>query len=148
MEQSVSVIIPAYNDQGTIEEVISEAREVASSLATDYEILVVNDASRDGTGALLDRLAQVDKAIRVIHHETNRGYGATIAASPAMGRRPWTPPPRTAPTWSCSTWTSPGSTAWTWPAACARGPSSGTCRWWPSLATGGTRTGSGRSRRE
>jgi len=79
MEQSISVIIPAYNDQVTIEEVVSEAIEVVSGLATDYEIFVVNDDSRDGTGALLDQLAQADKAIRVVHHETNRGYGATIA---------------------------------------------------------------------
>jgi len=79
MEQSISVIIPAYNDQGTIEEVVSEAIEVVSGLATDYGIFVIDDDSRDGTGALLDRLAQADKAIRVVHHETNRGYGATIA---------------------------------------------------------------------
>jgi glycosyltransferase involved in cell wall biosynthesis len=79
MEQSISVIIPAYNDQVTIEEVVSEAIEIVSGLATDYEIFMVNDDSRDGTGALLDRLTQADKAIRVVHHETNRGYGATIA---------------------------------------------------------------------
>jgi glycosyltransferase involved in cell wall biosynthesis len=79
MEQSISVIIPAYNDQVTIEEVVSEAIEIVSGLATDYEIFIVNDDSRDGTGALLDRLTQADKAIRVVHHETNRGYGATIA---------------------------------------------------------------------
>jgi len=79
MEQSISVIIPAYNDQVTIEKVVSEAIEIVSGLATDYEIFMVNDDSRDGTGALLDRLTQTDKAIRVVHHETNRGYGATIA---------------------------------------------------------------------
>jgi len=79
MEHSISIIIPAYNDQATIEKVVSEAIEVASGLAADYEVLVVNDASRDETGVLLDRLAQADKAIRVIHHEANRGYGATIA---------------------------------------------------------------------
>jgi glycosyltransferase involved in cell wall biosynthesis len=79
MEHSISIVIPAYNDQETIEKVVSEAIEVVSGLATDYEILVINDASRDDTGALLDQLAQADKAIRVVHHETNRGYGATIA---------------------------------------------------------------------
>jgi glycosyltransferase involved in cell wall biosynthesis len=79
MEQSISVIIPAYNDQVTVEEVVSEAIEIVSGLATDYEIFIVNDDSRDGTGSLLDRLTQADKAIRVVHHETNRGYGATIA---------------------------------------------------------------------
>ena len=79
MEHSISIVIPAYNDQATIEEVVGEAIEVASGLATDYEILVVNDASRDSTGALLDRLAQANQVIRVIHHEANRGYGATIA---------------------------------------------------------------------
>ena len=79
MELLISVVIPAYNDQATIETVVSEAIEVVSGLATDYEIFVVNDASRDDTGALLNRLAQADKAIRVVHHETNRGYGATIA---------------------------------------------------------------------
>lgn len=79
MEQSISVIIPAYNDQVTVERIVSEAIEVVSGVASDYEVFVINDASRDGTGALLDRLAQADKTIRVVHHETNRGYGATIA---------------------------------------------------------------------
>lgn len=79
MEHPISVVIPTFNDQATIEEVVSEVKEVASGLAMDYEVFVVNDASRDETGALLDRLAQANKAIRVIHHETNHGYGTTIA---------------------------------------------------------------------
>jgi glycosyltransferase involved in cell wall biosynthesis len=44
----------------------------------DYEVLVVDDGSRDDTGAILDRLAQELPFLRVIHHEGNLGYGAAL----------------------------------------------------------------------
>lgn len=57
---------------------------VLSALATlknttkDYEVIVVNDGSTDNTKTALDELAQTYPEVRVIHHETNRGYGAAI----------------------------------------------------------------------
>ena len=48
---------------------------------TDYEIIVVDDGSRDETGAIIDRLAAADPHVRAVHHrEGNRGYGAALTS--------------------------------------------------------------------
>ena len=70
----VSVIVPAYNEAGTIEAVLHLLREVPLSL----EVIAVDDASIDGTGAALDRLHAAGLVDRVIHHATNRGKGAAF----------------------------------------------------------------------
>jgi dolichol-phosphate mannosyltransferase len=76
---SVSVAIPAYNEEQNLAKVV---RDLAGQLTGhDYEIIIVNDGSKDGTGPLADRLAQEDpQHIRVIHHPTNLGGGAATRA--------------------------------------------------------------------
>lgn len=56
----------------------SSLRTVLSQIANDYEIIVVNDGSKDKTMEIADRMAQEDRRIRVVHHERNLGYGAAI----------------------------------------------------------------------
>ncbi|MFQ5822495.1 MAG: glycosyltransferase family 2 protein [bacterium] len=75
---SLSISIPAYNDEATIEEVIKEAESVASSITNDYEIFLVNDGSLDSTGSIIDRMADSNENIRVIHHGINKGFGETL----------------------------------------------------------------------
>jgi len=70
----LSVIVPAYNEAATIEPVLRRLREVPIPL----EVIAVNDASTDGTGAALDRLHAAGLVDRVIHHPTNRGKGAAF----------------------------------------------------------------------
>ncbi|HEV8264992.1 MAG TPA: glycosyltransferase family 2 protein [Gemmatimonadales bacterium] len=70
----LSVIVPAYNEAATIEAVVRRLREVPLPL----EVVAVNDASADGTGAALDRLAHDRLVDRVIHHPKNRGKGAAL----------------------------------------------------------------------
>ncbi|HXL10258.1 MAG TPA: glycosyltransferase family 2 protein [Gemmatimonadales bacterium] len=70
----LSVIVPAYNEAATIEAVVRRLHEVRLRL----EIIAVDDASTDGTGAVLDRLAREGLLHRVIHHPTNRGKGAAL----------------------------------------------------------------------
>ena len=70
----LSVVIAAYNEERTIEAIVERVRAVP----LDIEIVAVNDASTDGTGALLDRLAVGGKVDTVRHHEQNRGKGAAI----------------------------------------------------------------------
>lgn len=53
-------------------------RIVLPNVAEDFEIIIVNDGSNDKTGEIADRLAAQDEKIRVVHHETNMGYGAAI----------------------------------------------------------------------
>jgi len=70
----LSIIVPAYNEAATIEAVVRRLHEVRLRL----EIIAVDDASTDGTGAVLDRLAGEGLVHRLIHHPTNRGKGAAL----------------------------------------------------------------------
>jgi len=78
VKPDLSIIIPAYNDAGSIESVVREAAYVAERITPRYEVVVVNDASRDSTGEILDKLAQEIRGLRLIHHDVNRGFGWTI----------------------------------------------------------------------
>ncbi|MGE0362353.1 MAG: glycosyltransferase family 2 protein [Vicinamibacterales bacterium] len=76
---SLSVFFPAYNDSGTIASLVIRALHVAATLTADYEVIVVNDGSSDGTGEILDELTRVyPEHFRVVHHAVNRGYGGAL----------------------------------------------------------------------
>jgi glycosyltransferase involved in cell wall biosynthesis len=75
---SISVIIPAYNDETTVGRLISDTATLLSEICPDYEIVTINDGSKDGTLQVLNEQAAKNKRVRVINHEINRGYGATI----------------------------------------------------------------------
>jgi glycosyltransferase involved in cell wall biosynthesis len=68
----LSVIIPTYNEEQTIEEIVRRVRAVP----LEKELIAVNDASTDRSGAILDSLAAPD--FKVLHHERNQGKGAAI----------------------------------------------------------------------
>ena len=70
------VIVPTYNEISSLETIVRRIR--ASVPAAD--VLVVDDASPDGTGALADRLASADPAIRVLHREGKDGLGRAYLA--------------------------------------------------------------------
>jgi len=70
----LSVIIAAYNEEGTIRDIVMQVRAVS----LDIEIVAVNDCSRDGTAALLDKLEGEGLVNVVVHHPVNRGKGAAI----------------------------------------------------------------------
>jgi glycosyltransferase involved in cell wall biosynthesis len=76
-ESTLSVVIPVYNEAATIEEVVRRVR----ALPVRTEILAVNDASTDGSGATLDRLYSQGQLARVIHQPRNRGKGAALRAA-------------------------------------------------------------------
>ncbi|HZT95252.1 MAG TPA: glycosyltransferase family 2 protein [Chloroflexota bacterium] len=71
----VSVILPAHDEAGNIEPVTRRALEVLPSTAGRFEVIIVDDGSRDQTGEIADRLASESAFVRVIHHPQNRGYG-------------------------------------------------------------------------
>jgi len=76
----LSVVIAAYNEEGTIETIVDRVRAVPLML----EIVAVNDCSRDSTGAVLDRLLSQGKLDRVAHHDVNRGKGAALRTGIAL----------------------------------------------------------------
>lgn len=75
---SISVIIPAYNDEQTIAKLVRDTDCLLQELCRDYEIVCINDGSRDGTLAVLTEIARKNKHVRVLNHEVNQGYGRTI----------------------------------------------------------------------
>ncbi len=75
---SISAFFPAFNDENTIGDIIQNTAALLPTLTDDYEIVVVNDGSVDGTGRLLNELARRYPFLKVIHHGVNRGYGAAL----------------------------------------------------------------------
>jgi len=74
----LSVFFPAYNDSGTIASMVIRAVQAASRLTPDYEVIVVNDGSADGTAEIADELARTYPHVRIVHHAKNRGYGGAL----------------------------------------------------------------------
>jgi len=63
--------------------------EVLKKIANDYEIIIVDDGSKDKTGQIADKLASENRKIKVIHHSPNRGYGAALKSGMYAARFPW-----------------------------------------------------------
>jgi glycosyltransferase involved in cell wall biosynthesis len=74
----LSVFFPAYNDSGTIASMVIRTVKAASELTPDFEIIVVDDGSADGTAEIADELARTYPQVRAVHHPKNRDYGAAL----------------------------------------------------------------------
>jgi glycosyltransferase involved in cell wall biosynthesis len=75
----LSVFFPAYNDGGTIASLVIAAVKVAGSITPDFEVIVINDGSKDDTPLILDELARIyPNHVRIVHHPQNRGYGGAL----------------------------------------------------------------------
>lgn len=71
--ESLSVVIPSYNEGNGLINLIKETLKDAEKLTKNFEIIIINDGSSDNTGAVADSLAKTYKDVRVIHHEKNQG---------------------------------------------------------------------------
>lgn len=77
------MVVPFWNEQDMLLTMIPVARDALDDLVKDgeiggYEIVCVDDASTDRTGAMLDELAAADETVRVVHHARNRGLGGAV----------------------------------------------------------------------
>jgi len=75
---SISVFFPCYNEQDNVERTVTRALSVLEKLGLDYEVIIVDDGSKDVTGEIADGLARQNPGIKVVHHFTNLGYGAAL----------------------------------------------------------------------
>ncbi len=84
---SLTIFFPAYNDGGTIASMVISAIATARTLTPDFEVVVVNDGSRDRTADILEELARRCPELRVVHHAQNRGYGGALRSGFAAATR-------------------------------------------------------------
>jgi glycosyltransferase involved in cell wall biosynthesis len=75
----LSYFFPAHNEEANLEGLVEEALETLPGLADTFEIVIVDDGSRDRTGRIADELAGAHPGVvRAVHHATNLGYGAAL----------------------------------------------------------------------
>ncbi len=80
-KKALSVILPAYNEAGNIERAVRSSAEAVAPLVEDFEIVAVDDGSRDQTPSILARLREeMGSRLAVVTHETNLGYGTALRA--------------------------------------------------------------------
>lgn len=78
MKPSLSIFFPCYNDKGTIATLVREAKTVAEKLTDEYEVIVIDDGSSDGSRDLLLDLQKDMPELKLIFHEKNQGYGGAL----------------------------------------------------------------------
>src|SRR5438270_402928 len=85
----VSAVMPAYNEQANLEQSVDRTAGALAVHARSFEIIVVDDGSRDGTASVLERLKTLHPNLRVVRHPVNRGYGAAVRSGFDAARLPW-----------------------------------------------------------
>lgn len=85
----LSIVIPSYNEQANLPHTLTVLTERLHALGVSYEILVVNDASRDKTGELAEEWAARDTHVRAFHHPQNRNIGGGFLTGLQNARGEW-----------------------------------------------------------
>lgn len=86
---SLSVFFPCFNEEKSIPFFVKEAAEVLPKLARKFEVIIVNDGSRDRTLTVAKRMAKQFPFVRVVSHPFNRGYGASLRTGFQEARYDW-----------------------------------------------------------
>ncbi len=76
--RSLSVVLPAYNEEALIADTLTTVTTALTQWGCDFEVIVVNDGSKDATGEIVADLAAADSRIQLINHQINKGYGAAL----------------------------------------------------------------------
>lgn len=82
----LSLVFPVFDEVESLAPLIDNALAIAGRLALDFEIVLVDDGSRDGSGELIDLLCSHDARIRSLRHESNKGYGAALRSGLRFAR--------------------------------------------------------------
>jgi glycosyltransferase involved in cell wall biosynthesis len=85
----LSVVIPAFNEEANLAATVRTLLEKLGVCVPSFELLVVDDGSRDRTGAIADELAKHDPRTRAFHHPQNQGIGAGFVTAVAQARGEW-----------------------------------------------------------
>lgn len=87
--KELSVFLPTYNEGANLAKTVENVTKNADRVAAKWELLIVNDGSKDDTLAVANKFAAKDKHIRVINHEANRGYGAALKSGLYGAKYDW-----------------------------------------------------------
>lgn len=87
--KGLSLFFPAYNEEANLKETVEKAIPVLKKVAEKYELIIVNDGSKDKTGQVAQNLAQKYPFIKVITHSPNQGYGAALKSGFYNSQYPW-----------------------------------------------------------
>jgi glycosyltransferase involved in cell wall biosynthesis len=86
---SISMVLPAYNEADNIEPMAAEATPALESVTDDYEIVVVDDGSADGTAGVTRRVMQEYPRVRLVEHPVNQGFGAAVFSGFTSAEKDW-----------------------------------------------------------
>jgi len=86
---SLSVFFPCYNEEKNVPIVVSQALQILPKFAKKLEIIIVDDGSTDHTRKVADQLSARDERVRVIFHDHNLGYGASLRTGFNESRYDW-----------------------------------------------------------
>ncbi len=90
MVSELSVFFPAYNEESNLSTTVEKALKVLEKLNLKrYEVIIVNDGSKDKTGEVADQLAKTYKEVQVIHHPQNKGYGEALKSGFYSSKYDW-----------------------------------------------------------
>jgi glycosyltransferase involved in cell wall biosynthesis len=85
----LTVFLPSHNEEGNVERVVIGFLSELPRVAEHYEVVVVDDGSRDRTGEIADRLAAENPHVLVVHHPKNLGYGGAVSTGLYSGTQPY-----------------------------------------------------------
>src|ERR1700681_2195353 len=86
LDKSISIVIPALNEETVVEGVVRDISKQVAASFTDYEIILINDGSTDRTGEIMDNLAEELPNVRAVHNRHNLGLGASYQRGLAEAR--------------------------------------------------------------
>ena len=89
MIKEISVFLPAYNDEKTIEKLVLDAISVLGPLGLDYEIIIIDDCSRDDIVKIAQRLLESQKRVKLVQHKKNKDYGGVLKSGFAHAAKEW-----------------------------------------------------------
>src|SRR3989338_8289366 len=87
--KELSVFLPAYNEETNIEQVALKILSILPEIAEEFELIIVDDGSKDKTGWLAEGLSKKDPHVHCILHRENRGYGAALRSGLYESKFEW-----------------------------------------------------------
>lgn len=85
----LSLCMPCFNEAEVIEEILQGALVVLPEFVSEFEIVIVDDGSKDGTADIVERVAEENDAVRLVRHGVNRGYGAAVSSGLRAAHGEW-----------------------------------------------------------